>query len=648
MSVVSRWFAVVVVVLAVGSACMPAWAEAGPGGGTLRAFSSQAQLDALLADWQRKAEKAQRRERALYSMSPAAPPAPAAAPASASMDQVTVTGSRIDGAESITNVQTVGVDEGGIVKQHGQHLVVLRRGRLFTVRIGGDALSPVSVADAYAPGVDGRGTWYDEMLISGNTVVVIGFSYARGGTEIGLFDIDARGRLNYRDTYHMRGNDYYSARNYASRLIGNTLIFYTPLYYNRWQGQLNWPGLRRWHPQATPDEFQRILPATNIFRADAGLDPLNDGIALHTVTRCELAVQPMRCEATGVLGPAGRVFYVSRDAVYVWTQRGARGRGDAAPPPGMAVRLPLDGSAPSGLNVRGAPIDQMSFLESGDGHLNVLLQSSGRGEAMWLPEWGSGRMALLRVPVARFGDERAMAVADDYRLLPAVPAGNRQNRFVGDWLLYGSAPWGMRRAQAIEVGASRAYALRWAQRQPVVSLAPSHGVERIEAMGGDAVLVGNDADALVFSAVSLSGDVVGIRDGHRIEGSTQAERRTHGFFYRNDGEQRGVIGLPVMRDGASASHGFLGAPDGGAAVTFLRNDALRWQPLGELEARPEVRDDGCVASCVDWYGNARPIFIGQRVFALMGYELVEGRVEDGAVRERRRVDFAPVKVAVGE
>ena len=35
--------------------------------------------------------------------------------------------------ESVTNTQHAGVDEGGIVKVHGDHLVVLRRGRLFTV-----------------------------------------------------------------------------------------------------------------------------------------------------------------------------------------------------------------------------------------------------------------------------------------------------------------------------------------------------------------------------------------------------------------------------------------------------------------------------------------------------------------------------------
>lgn len=55
----------------------------------------------------------------------------------------------------------------------------------------------------------------------------------------------------------------------------------------------------------------------------------------------------------------------------------------------------------------------------------------------------------------------------------------------------------------------------------------------------------------------------------------------------------------------------------------------------------EIGDDGCQASCVDWYGDARPIFLGPRIFALLGYELVEGRLEGRAIRERRRINFAP-------
>ena len=109
----------------------------------LTAFASQEELDKFFADL----AAAQKRERAHGSGMPGGVTA-TAAPAAAEE-------SKADGVaknESITNTQTAGVDEGGIVKVHGDHLVVLRRGRLFTVKIGDDALAPVAHADAFGPG----------------------------------------------------------------------------------------------------------------------------------------------------------------------------------------------------------------------------------------------------------------------------------------------------------------------------------------------------------------------------------------------------------------------------------------------------------------------------------------------------------------
>jgi hypothetical protein len=74
--------------------------------------------------------------------------------------------------------------------------------------------------------------------------------------------------------------------------------------------------------------------------------------------------------------------------------------------------------------------------------------------------------------------------------------------------------------------------------------------------------------------------------------------------------------------------------------------------VGELRASSAPpRDDPCRASCVDWYGNARPILVGNRVFALLGHELVEGRLASRAwpgerIEELRRVNFAPQSSSV--
>ena len=594
---------------------------------TLAPFASEQALSSYLQQLQARQEalllKQQKLQRATaQSMSaPPAPPAPMAAKAAPAPSA--------EAAESVTNVQTAGVDEGGIVKLHGKHLVMLRRGKLFTVQVGGNALQPVSSLDAFAPGSDPSGSWYDEMLIDGDTVVVIGYSYSRGGTEIGLFDIDANGKLAYRSTYHLRSNDYYSSRNYASRLVGGKLVFYSPLSLNLRRGDPfgGFPALRRWRPDAVPSDFKRIAPATRIYRTDEEPET-GFGLTLHTVTVCDLAQRDMRCEATAVMGPQGRVFYVSGESVFVWTTRRGSDSG--------VFRIPLDGSAPSALKVAGAPVDQFSFLESSDGHLNVLLRAEGQGDAMWDGARGRGDMALLRVPLASFSDGRDSAPASSYKALPGGGGYGLQNRYVGSYLLYGN-PGNPGRRKADQAWPRQPlYAVRWADAGSVQALSLPHGVERIEALGNDAVVIGAQGRDLHFSTIGL-GAQAAIATRYIRADAAQGESRSHGFFYKPQAAGEGVIGLPIL--GVDERPG-LNKP--AASVLYLRNSGLTLTELGALAARPgQAPDDGCRASCVDWYGNARPLFLQGRVFALLGYELVEGALRDGQIREVRRISYAP-------
>jgi hypothetical protein len=537
------------------------------------------------------------------------------------------------GGGGITNTQHAGVDEGGIVKVHGEHLVILRRGRLFTVRHGRGGLEPVDAANAYGGSVDGRGTWYDELLVSGDDVVVIGYSYARGGTEIGRFAIDAAGRLRHRSTHHLRSFDYYSSRNYASRLIGTRLIVYAPVPLRRSRDLDEvLPALREWRGDERAP-FRRTLAATRVFRAAAPLRP-EDRPVFHTVTSCDLARPGLACESSAVLGPAGHVFYVSPRAVYVWSTpwRTPR-RGERSP--STVYRLPLDGTPPTALRAAGSPVDQFSFLEDRHGHLNVLVTADGRGGWMWAGERAGGDLALLRVPTAAFTDGSEAAPARAYRSIPweGDRDGSLQNRFVGDWLLVGrGAGWRPPTDRSSHLHAVR-YRTGALERVPL-----PHGVDRIEAMGGDAVVIGAGGRDLHFTAIGLAGAP---RAAQRwtMPDAAQGETRSHGFFYRSDGVGTGVIGLPVRAAGAAGREQLR---SGSVGVTFVRNARRAFVPLGTLEGSGTAeRDDGCVASCVDWYGNARPIFLDGRVFALMGYEIVEGRIAAGAIREVRRVDFTP-------
>jgi hypothetical protein len=603
---------------------------------TMRAFSSEDELK----NYFRHLAEEQKRQAVLAraNANNNAPPAPSGLAQAATTKAGDAYAAKDEG-ESVTNTQHAGVDEGGIVKLHGDHLVVLRRGRLFTVAIGDGALKPISAVDAFGPDIDPRYTWYDEMLVSAETVAVIGYSYERGGTEVGLFNIDRTGNLSYRSTYHLRSNDYYSSRNYASRLIGSKLIFYTPLYMYPESNDpfAQFPAVRKWHKGATTGEFQRIVSATRVYRPEGQINTTS-GLALHTVTVCDLAQGDFKCEATAVLGPPGRVFYVSPESVYVWTTDWSR-YGQQSAQRSMLFRMPLDGSGPSAVGVSGSPVDQFSFLESEDKHLNVLLRSDSSGDGMWNAEGANGDVALMRIPLSSFNDGSDSASSWDYHRLPKPMGYTFQNRFVGEYLLYGTGSgWGAPENK----NKSSVYAVHWADGE-MNELVLNHGVDRIEALGSDAIVVGTDGQDLHFSSIRL-GDSAQIADEYIRKGASQGELRSQGFFYKPDGPDSGVLGLPISVPGRS---GYRHLFEGSAAILFLRNNGLHFEELGELGAQSErAVDDGCRASCVDWYGNSRPLFVRGRVLALLGYEIVEGSLKDGHILETRRINYAPQRTQV--
>lgn len=591
---------------------------------TLQPFGSQKELDSY---FRRLAEQQKSKRRENTNTLPAP---------TTGADSSVAESKSVKEEDSITNVQQAGVDEGGIVKMHGEHLIILRRGRLFTVAIGDDGLRPISNVDAFAPDINPGGTWYDEMLVSGNTIAVIGYSYERGGTEIGLFNINGEGALRYRSTYHLRSNDYYSSRNYASRLIGNKLVFYTPQYlgFDSENPMDDFPALRKWRKGATEEDFQSIVAPTRIYRPARDV---NDGygLALHTVTVCNLDSSEFSCEATGVIGPAGRVFYVSQKSVYVWVTDWAS-RTKQNQNGSMLYQMPLDGSAPTALGVSGSPVDQFSFLESEDGYLNVLVRSDAAGDGMWKAEVTAGEVALLRVSRDSFSDGSENVSASRYRELPKPEGYTFQNRFIGEYLLYGTGnSWGY----AEEKEQSNLFAVRWTTGE-IDRLPLKHSVDRIEAMGKDAVIVGTDGKNLYFSSLRL-GEEPSIKSSYVRKNAAQGELRSHGFFYKPEDSDSGLLGLPIREEGSA---GYENLYKDSASILFLRNDSLNLRELGALESRPaKSADDKCRASCVDWYGNARPIFIRGRIFALLGYEIVEGHLTAKGIREKNRISFSPVR-----
>ena len=522
------------------------------------------------------------------------------------IETVTVTG--VTGG-SITNVQHDGVDEGGIVKRHGDVLVVLRRGRLFTVRMDGAALHAIDMADVDGGGDDDERAWYDELLLWQNTAVVIGYHYGRGGTEIALFDLWTNGGLRHRATYHLRSDDYYSSENYASRLVGDRLVLYTTQRLGDGDPAGWLPAMRRWRASEPDAPFESIAPISRVFRP---VRPLGAFPTVHTQTSCDLSARALRCEATVLLGDALLVYYASPRASYAWT-RNYEPADDRA----LLYRLPFDGSAVTAVSVRGDPASQLAFRERADGSLHVVTTAA------------NGETHLVRIPPDAFGltaphlpDAHYRTLAFDLGLWPVT-------QYIGEQVVVASSD-----DQASSGRGRVVVADLEGTGHAAVSL--THQVERIEALGGQAVVIGPEGHALRMTALRLgpvpqpAGTVV-------VDDVEQSESRSHGFFYRRDGQHEGVFGVPI-----TTTREWNARRPEDARIVFVANRDLQLMSSGVLAADPEgVADDACRVSCTDWYGNARPVFVGQRIFALMGYELVEGRLQNGHVTEVRRVDFTP-------
>ncbi|RZJ43528.1 MAG: hypothetical protein EON87_12040 [Brevundimonas sp.] len=478
------------------------------------------------------------------------------------VDEVVVTAMGAPAAApSITNNQEAGVDEGDIVKSRGDTLIILRRGRLFTVDTAQGRLRLVDRIEAYPPGVDASDDWYDEMLVSGDRVIVIGYSYERGGTEINRFKLDAAGRLIFEDSHHLASDDYYSSRNYASRLVGDQLVVYSPVDPSTGDPMQDLPRLTRWTPDAPgqedkDDDFEDmpgrpIVTINDVYRAP-GLGENSHDLVFHTVVRCPLSAVELTCRATAILGPESRSFYVAPTAVYVWMTRNRWGLANGPEQASWLYRVPLDGGRPQAAATVGAPIDQFSFLEQPESNrINVLVVADEGGDSMGGPERTEGGVALLQLPFARFGTGEEAVDFADYRILPGLQDGRAQNRFVGDFLLYSSSTssdlyWRERTAPRNE---SRVLIVPLTPG-PTLAWGVPGRVGRIEIMGPDALVVSGDADTF-FTTFDLQTPRPVISDQFVLPGSAETESRSHAFFYRPDATSAdgstGVLGLPVTQ-----------------------------------------------------------------------------------------------------
>ena len=554
----------------------------------------------------------------------------------------------------ITNNQTIGVDEGGIVKQIGHYLVVLQDGRLFSADLGRTPGAPLRLADridVYRSRAQAA-SWYDEMLVSGDRIMVTAYNYEEHASEITIIRMAPDGRLTREGRFLLSSSDYYSTENYATRIVGDNLVFYAPqsLESRGPDGRFAWPRLRRADGDGEANQGDELIGPTDVI---APVGDVADPV-LHTLSICPLR-GAMDCRTTAFIGPAMRELYVSPTDAFLWIgapdglpwsidyanqrrQHCAAGQEwqDGAGQSAMLYRLPLDGSPVGAVAVDGIPADQFAFESSG-GRFRALLSRTGAG--CFKPD-RLRPLALLDIPLDAFSDRVRHVSGPAYAGLPPV-AGQLENRFVGPWLVYGSRSSGSD-DPAMASGSLRGstlIAVPLERPASALRLSLPHNALRIERAGGDAVVTGyRNASGLSVSYVSL-GRSPRLASTTLLQSRFESEGRSHAFnaAIRPDGS--GLIGLPTTLRGERAGRGWSDSQASELSFIAISPDKMLSQ-AGELSPRPRGASSySCEVSCVDWYGNSRPIFTGGRIFALMGTDLVEGRLLRGRMGEIGRLDL---------
>ena len=567
---------------------------------------------------------------------------------------VTVTAQRVAANASITNNQEASVDEGDIVKTFDRFLIVLQDGRLFSIDTGASAsnLALVDRIDVYRdPEVF---TWYDELLIHDDVIVVTGYSYEQDATELSVFEIDANGIFDHRVTYFIGSDDYYSGENYASRLVDGSLVLYTPIDLVEYlpDDDLVFPRIRHWTEESGYSEWQPLFGAEDIYRPILqSLEPV-----VHTVTVCPISLeQDWDCDSTGFIGPWQRELYVTAEHAYLWNTSAVydwfswQDVEDCSataptlgyePAPAALYRIPLTGGEREATAVltAGVPDDQFS-LDARENEFLALLH--------WVPgycdwDYDAVPMRYLRFPTSAFGTTVRELPSRSYHDVPAPTGRGIENRFAEDYLVYSGSQG---RWMAYWDGDQYDYTstelivvpIHDPNRLRTIPLA--HSAERVERFGDNIVVNGYQFNTgLSISTLDLRDNDPHLADQTYLDRVLESEGRSHAFNYSVESDGSGVMGFPTLFKDTDDSW-FWDKPSN---VHFLRVDPdLLIRPSGYLEAYEDAEDPSysCDVSCYDWYGNARPIFFRDRVFALSGTELIEGRFVGGQITEIGRVNM---------
>lgn len=579
-----------------------------------------------------------------------------------------------------TNNQEAAADEGGLVKAFGKNfMVILRQGKLYTVRL--PLLQKSAEITVKAESLDNN-AWYDELLLKDNTAIVIGYrwrmgdstnptSYWQGSTEINLFKINASsGSLSRAGTYFIESGDYYSERNYSSRLVREKLVIYSPYYGNalldRTSDQLHFPQLKTLR-NGRVESIRPLMTTSDVsIPEDLILSPVLHAMHVCSLGNPEIGQEALSCKSRGVLGSWQSEHYVTGTRFYLWSGRQNIQYGwcgtlsvpsDSVRPPQASSNLlyafDLEGDGAGVTKVWGNPLDQFSFDETPNGL--TLFHYQMRANPTWdYSEEACGERnenyeyRLGHISFTRFTSQASDIHESDYQTLTDDTLKTSPylliHRFSENELLVG------------QYNNLVVFNRTNPVQKTVLDLDPRHGegpftlearcyrTTRIEPAGERFIIASQNENDLNIQALTL-GESPHMTSSVSLIGYTEAESRSHGYLFSSLDQSEGLIGLATQAITTSLTSSEPVASDFVTMPNPTSVHILRLKPQGELQVAGHFQSStppptgACETSCTDWYGNTRAIFLDDQIYGLMGDELGLGLLGQEGLEVQRQINL---------
>ncbi len=566
------------------------------------------------------------------------------------LERVVVTGSRISAGDLITNNQVTGVDEGDIIKRYKNMLVILRKGKLYSLDISESNLPKmikIDEVDAFSPFWK-HDAWFDEILIDNGMVLVLGYNYDFDSTEVIRFILTKGGEFSYKDNYLIKSEDYFDEENYSSRLFNHQYTTYIPIELNTdtaIQEQL--PKIAKVEDGFSGDEddliWSPLIEVSDIYYPiQTVLNPM-----LHSFIVCPLDEDVLICNGIGIISSWENLYYNNGEKIYMWTsawqeeaqqykeietdetlydykdsykyekRKDKIKEVDELYNP-LVYRISLDTFDVDAIQVKVMPTSQFSFHYQDNALYMFGLLDKRKAQ-------------LVKMPDSLFDKSASMSSILVREINNGADISSTQ-RYVGNYFLIGDDGYNFVKDKIIKpltaINFKNGY-------KKTINL--NNYAKRIEAINNKALVIGKTLDNNL--GVSLfSPENPKVIEQTTLLDRLEGENRSHAFnfTYFDDYFLAGIT--TQDKDKAENEDGYYYWDDNTSSdITFIGgNEKIEY--IGELTSQAKPNKT-CTLSCEDWYGNSRPFFIGNRIFAISGDELIEAELINGEIVEKYRINI---------